>query len=149
MTPDPATFLALADRVEREEPSRELDAAIGVACRSLDRILEDFDLSRYVGPIEMGIDERQGAGFVCAWLRQNDGAPRLIHSRPAPHYTTSIDAAVSAMPEGWHVSSIQFSEHWHCEALTNAGRSVHKVRATAPTEPRARMALALRARAAG
>lgn len=105
--PDRArVLLALADRVEREEPSFDLSSALKQA---------------------IGHDDP------------------LWHFRP---YLTSLDAAASAMPKGWRIWMIDQSD-------TGFAVTMHRpsaigslvVSAEAPTEPRARLAAALRAMA--
>ena len=98
-----AQLLALADRCEREEPSRKLDVSISDAL-----------------------------GYA--------------HDGSLPFYTTSLDAAVTLVPEGfiWRVSGS--SEGRFFASLHPAARDA--VTGQAKTEPMARCAAALRARAA-
>lgn len=102
---DSSTFLQLADRCEREEPSRELDTAIGSA---VGEVVDDFDF--------------------------------------ALDYTTSIDAAVTLVPEAWIFGEItQYEDRsWYVVLV----RSDEEVYGAALTEPPARAAAALRARSA-
>jgi hypothetical protein len=99
-------LLALADRVEREEPS--------------------FDLS-------------------CALKQAIGHDDPLWHFRP---YLTSLDAAASAMPAGWRIWQIEQTDTGFSVALYHPERAAHPIRASAPDEPRARTAAALRAMAA-
>lgn len=68
---DAQTLLALADRCEREEPSRELDASITVA-----KLGDGWCIS-------------SAEGWVCVPHQE------IIE---APHYTTSLNAAVTLVP---------------------------------------------------
>jgi hypothetical protein len=108
-----AEMEALALRVEREEPSRELDATIwGVSGQF--GYFEDF----------MGGDEA------------------------APRYTTSLDAAASLMPLEWETTSIDWIDNgWEVMAFRSDPLPYkgNQVEASAPSEPRARTAAAIRA----
>ena len=70
------TLLALADRCEREEPSRELDSAILVACghQTLHRLI----------------------GKALDWEYRPNGVG-IWHTMPSP--TSSLDAAVTLVPK--------------------------------------------------
>lgn len=85
--PDPATILRIADRVEREPPSRELDAEIHCA-------VSDF--------VFLGM---QDGGYLHDWPKQNI---RRSVGYSWPHYTTSLDAAVTLVPEH-HSYELTFS----------------------------------------
>lgn len=115
----------LATRIEREPPSRELDALIHrVTHPALADMLIDVDA---LGPPSTG------------WLVGGD------HPSPvcAPHYTTSRDAAAELMPAGWVVAITQrIDGTWRCSAYRPY---CDAIRGTAPTEPQARAAAALRA----
>ena len=101
-----ADLLALADRVEREEPSVELDGYIAVA-----------------------INEAPGI------------TGRLWR------YTTSLDAAASLAKYNWTIALDHFGGEnvWRVSIYTITGDLMTVTHA--PTEPRARTAAALRARA--
>jgi hypothetical protein len=77
-----ADLLALADRCEREEPSRELEVAIFTA---------------------IGLTSVQEK-HCTMWCRQ-DGRTDLTRERYiaawAPYYGSSLDAAVTLVPEGF------------------------------------------------
>lgn len=62
------------------------------------------------------------------------------------HYTTSRDAAASAMPEGWLVQLHQ-NVLWAVGAIPRPFRPEMSVTIEAPTEPQARAALMLLVRA--
>lgn len=118
---------ALADRCEREEPSRELDAEIWWR----------------VEPIRSGICFNNAAM----------GSPRkLDHDAPipkgmgragvmvsAPAYCSSIDAAVSLVPEGCRTTHIEeiLGGWWKCFLRCPDRRLVAGL---AKTEPQARAA---------
>lgn len=77
----------LADRVEAlDRPSREVDAEIAVTVLGMER-----DGSMFFGKDEDYVLERDYYAL--------DGGPREL-----PAYTASLDAAMSLVPEGWHVS---------------------------------------------
>jgi hypothetical protein len=76
-----ADLRALAKRVCEEQPSRELDGAIGAAFRP----------GWEAHPLAPGAIRETWVGINAA--RKATGCPR---------YTTSLDAAASLMPEGWH-----------------------------------------------
>jgi hypothetical protein len=64
----------------------------------------------------------------------------------APAFTASLDAAASLVPEGWTVWELrQNAESWWCQLEPNSNAPM--VCAEAVTEPLARTAAALRARA--
>lgn len=69
---DPATLLALADRVEREAPSRELFVAMATA-----------------------LGWRRGVEGLCRI------SPKGIPHEREPNWLYSIDAAISLIPHGW------------------------------------------------
>ncbi len=68
-----------------------------------------------------------------------------------PDFTTSLDSAVTLVPEGWVVSDLcqtyETARDWHV-ALWQIGAVESQVYGDAKTEPMARCAAALRARAA-
>lgn len=105
MTTD--NLLALALRVEREEPSDELH-----------------------------------------WCIQEAVHPEWRRTTAEP-YTTSLDAAASLMPPGWVVNDVNQSIHgfWYIRLWPADPSAIGMSEGNAPTEPRARTAAALRARA--
>ncbi len=107
-----AVLLALAERCEREEPSKLLDCDIERAISGL-------------GP---------DAGIRMDWTAD---------------YTTSLDAAVTLVPEGWRTANIAQGPikypSWACELFGAIEGIAHGY---AKTEVMARCAAALRARAA-
>jgi hypothetical protein len=118
---EPAVLRSLADRVEREPPSRELQEAIATALGW-----------------ECGAD-----GQSVFWRDPATDAWQM----GLPEWLTSIDAAASMMPEGWRVASLFMwpdPKEWRCTMI----RSGESECGIAPTEPQARVAAALRARAA-
>lgn len=120
MTADPATFLALADRIEREEPSEELREAILVAW--------GWEKMNTRSPW---------------WM-----SPHRIEHRDqdAPDPLHSIDDAASLMPGGWMRGSYQDDVRcWVAEAREPG--TIILIRATSSTEASARAALACRVRA--
>jgi hypothetical protein len=72
-------LLDLADRCEREEPSTELDAAIGYAVDATPKAKNVYKRGHYIGnkPVLLRVE--------AIWLP----------------YTTSLDAAVTLVPSGW------------------------------------------------
>lgn len=116
-----ADLLALADRVEREEPSRELDARIAKAIGWTQNDPRDADdWAGWTDPA------RPGRIFI----------PR--------HWTSSLDAAASLCPAGWKLCDVWVIEYVVVRLL-NAARTYAV--GMADDEPRARTAAALRARA--
>ena len=118
---------ALADRCEREEVSRPLDAAI-------------WEISGQINE-----------GHCAAWCKQ-DGRSDLTRKRYvaawAPKFCTSLDAAVSLVPEpgAWELES----QGWACVTLLTGRFLVSddiECRAIAKTPALALCAAALRARA--
>lgn len=82
---------ALAARVCAEPPSRDLDGLIYMATRPAPQRL----------PVSWKV--LPDTGQIYAWSHPPPHAPGTggVWAR-APEYTTSLDAAASAMPEGWH-----------------------------------------------
>lgn len=129
-----AEYEALAMRVEREEPSRELDAAVD--CLVRDRMLHPLLPSGFT--MAMGADHRLAKA---PYITRDHG--------PAPHYTTSLDAAASLMPVTvQEVTVRQYPSGTVVRATTASGvpvySEVHDDSRTA--EAQARTAAALRAR---
>lgn len=124
MTADPAALRALAARVETEEPTEELHKAVALAC---------------------GWQTFTDADGV-AWWRAPTG--RFMHW--APYLTrilTDLTVAASLMPAGWWVTVTINPGCAEVDAGREAGGVLFCAEATAATEPRARVAAALRARA--
>ncbi len=92
------TLLALADRCEREEPSHRLDDAIWIAVEGIDTHVETPAFKM--------------------------GNPPNRKRMAIPHYTTSLDAAVTLRPDGfaWNAgeerargfASLTGEDHRHC-----------------------------------
>ena len=117
-----ADLLALADRVETEEPSAVLLALIAA---------------------KLGWVQRADA----FWLAPNGGLYNTL-----PDWLRSLDAAASLAPSGAYVSVEKNSaSSWECCITLPTGRflvsSDVEAWGRAPTEPQARTAAALRARA--
>lgn len=120
MTSTPDDLEALADRVEREEPS---DALKGKLMAAIGWHLE------YIGP---------STRFL-VWRRPNGAV--YVGALPDPLH--SLDAAASLVPEGWIMADlIQTPTVWQASLWREDETMAH---AMAPTEPRARTAAALRA----
>lgn len=99
----PAALRALASRVETEEPSEELHAAVLTAF-----------------------------GSEAEWMT-------------APNPLRSVDDAKGFQPDAWRVWMIdQQKDEWYCGLYCPPAKDAH-AESTAPTEPRARTAAALRA----
>jgi hypothetical protein len=79
---------ALADQCEREEPSRELDEAIAFAV---------FDL-------EARLYSNRPRVRVMWLYRRGTNDVVFYGASSVPAYTTSLDAAVSLVPENWALS---------------------------------------------
>jgi hypothetical protein len=131
----PAELRALAKRVCEEQPSRELDAEIAKA----------------LGWERMNSSDLWWPGWLLAEARRRKRSIWSIGKQPValPAYTTSLDAAASLMPEGWALMCAQFYPgmgalvQLHCTKPRGGFLG-----ASAPTEPQARVAAALLARAA-
>lgn len=111
-------LLKLAERVEREEPSRELAEAIAR---------------------RLGWERDYTDNF---WI-SGPGTGRGLHIE-LPFWLTSLDAAASLV-KGWRVLEVrQRLDGWWVCVLQNQHRTKVET-GMAPTEPRARTAAALRA----
>lgn len=124
-----ADLEALADRVEREVPSRELDRAI----------------ARAVGFRPSWAGSHGEAHFYAP------GAPEGSATPIAREYTTSLDAAATLVPEGLHLDLHDWT--WAEEPCWSAGLQSSKgpticLFARAATRAAALTAACLRARAA-
>ena len=105
-----STLLELADRCEREEASRRLDAEIGVAIRD-----------RPVGKMNDWIDKN----FPVWRPHHTEGRIEVVHDdgKGGVHwevlsYTTSLDAAVTLVPEdwtAWELRSSRAKTRFHAE----------------------------------
>lgn len=117
MTPD--ALRALAKRVAEEQPSRELDVEVHVAC--------GLGYATHNGHVAMGSScGAYGVG----------------------HYTTSLDDAETARPKSCVPISIFYDGDGRAVASTEMIFSGVDIEARAPTEPQARTAAALLALAA-
>jgi hypothetical protein len=132
---EPSVLFALAERCEREEPSRELDAEIAVA---LGHHVE-WKQANYTMTAFPAISWRPPHPY--AGMRE-----------PCPQWTTSLDAAVTLVPASKPMSRHvhqQDNGSWWVELRDGYCTSYDKVFiASAKTEPMAICAAALRARAA-
>jgi hypothetical protein len=114
-----AELLALADRVETEEPSEELRRAVLVACGWVDR---DDEYDNWSTP---------GGGV---W--------------PAPHPLRSLDAAASLMPPTVQEVTVRnYPTGTYVRATTKDGTPIYSemLAKGGPCEAQARTAAALRA----
>lgn len=132
---DPAVLLALAERCEREEPSRELDEAIAVAA---------FDLEA------RPYSQRSKRIRTMWWYVRGTDDVMFYGAKGIPFWTASLDAAVTLVPEGWTQNHNQADDgSWWAELREGYRTSYGEVRiAHAKTEAMARCAAALKARAA-
>lgn len=127
MATDRNTLIALADRCEREEASRELDALILMAIRGYT-------------PHE-GNDYTKG---VFAFWEKGS----CVNCSRWDNPTSSLNDAATLVPKGWsayQITHVVPGKKWAC-GLQGAGGKY--VGACARTEALARCAAALRARAA-
>lgn len=93
-------LLALAERCEKaSEGSRELDAAIEAACKRCG----DCDVMFKVKNPHLNQFVPEERGAVSFYAVDDDGEAHLLARRAAPHYTTSLDAAMTLVPKdcGW------------------------------------------------
>lgn len=118
---DPSTLL---HRIEQAtEGSRELDALIEVAAAAKDfgALAEGYRLELEAHPDGISVNVNAMDGKHSS--RQKRYAP--------PHYTTSLDAALTLIPEGWRVLNLS---EWDAEPLRLLGPWMCQVR---PREHRA------------
>lgn len=119
-------LLDLADRCERESPSKDLDSAIGYEIDATPKAKNVYKRGHYVNnkPVLISIE--------AVW----------------PPYTTSLDAAVTLQPEDvWNVN-ITWSTAFGDWIVSMCGPDRKISQAKAKTEVSARVAASLRARAA-
>ena len=131
----PEALNALADRVEREEPSRELDCEIAV--------------SVYGGEV-LQIPARFTGGVIFALKLPSAAHIGRFSRNPVEPYTTSLDSAVTLVPEGasWNVQMYRGSGDAVVIYEDNEDRPDLDAEASAKTPAAALTAAALRARAA-
>lgn len=112
-----AALLALAERVERGDATNE--------------------------EIASALGWRESNLVSSGWWYAPDGIAQL----GVPAWLTSLDAAVTLVPEWWVVSHVN-SGGTHFMAMRTPAPPFRSVTGKADTEPQARTAAALRARAA-
>lgn len=129
MTPE--ELEALADRVENESASLEIDRAVFAALGT--HVLETRDRDRK------------------AWwypVRPGNGCKADDHTiNGVPRFTASLDAADQVMPAGWRVVTIYETAFGKISASYAHREHGWGASGTAPTECAARVAAGLRARA--
>jgi hypothetical protein len=134
----PAERNALADRIEAEAPSRELDAAIYNAVPDgPNRKAERLPVDRW--------ESRFDDGWRTMWADREDK-----YCEPLKRYTTSLDAAMTLVPEGWFVDISIRPERFKPSAAYTHPSKVRRglwYRVEASTRPQAVCAAALRAQA--
>lgn len=91
-------LLALADRCEREKPTRELDARIEQAIAPDKKVL--FDAGS-VGPVKRRAAYGPLRDFPMDGWKGETAWDAVAGEVGARRYTTSLDAAVTLVPEGW------------------------------------------------
>lgn len=132
------------------EGSRELDALVWTQVCTL----PDFGYPRdaLADGYEPKFEPEQNGSVNCYAYCAPDSYNRIAR-RSAPHYTTSLDAAIALMPAGHDIKITQASgphrTDWYarCQKRDEYG-SAPCHRSNASTEPLARCAAALRARKA-
>ena len=129
---DRATLLALADRIERELPSRELDSAIWEATGGMTKEKEQH---------------------CWDWCHRQDGTVltrEMFIEAWAPEFTSSLDAAATLIQEGSFWTILMNSPEYEAAVVPPgaafATEPFHYYEA--PTPAQALCAAALRARAA-
>lgn len=125
---------SLARRVETEEPSRELDAEIAVASGQYVRERRDKDRLDWFYKVGGARYERRSI-----YPAAPDGAPR---------YTSSLDSAVSLVPEGWSHLMAWNADGCVCDVHSRPlgdFTGIWPAHAKAPTPAQALTAAALRA----
>ena len=107
-------------------PSRELDLEIARLVRPDMPPLED-------GPFgwRVGVGEFENPGTL---YRDKFNQPARADTWTAPHYTESIDAALSFTPEGWSWRVEQeFGRHAHQRAILSCDLDRYAIDAATPT----------------
>jgi hypothetical protein len=143
----PAELRALAKRVCEEQPSRELDAEIAFSVGAYDRLSTGLGDAR-VARVRWCADFDSVEVTMRPPGRASGG---LIYTQKLPAYTTSLDAAVMLMPKRWvwHIRGVRGDKGAIGIDLFPPIALAHlPVFVSAPTEPQARVAAALLARAA-
>lgn len=130
-------LLALAQRCEIEEPSRYLDSAIAQCLEVL-----PTDPFKGDGPFE----RTKGMYWVIGTKDTPSGPAPERWSKTPPFYTTSLDAAVTIVPEGLQWSVQAWRDIVWANVVTGPGRGP-LYRGEAKTPALALGAAALKARA--
>lgn len=131
-------LLALATRVEQEEPTREL----------ADEVLLAFGWRRYGSAPYGHVVKTQWNGWV------GPNGEQAIHNEFRPNPLLSVDAAIAGVPEGWTIGitcGCHDDNIWRVilhKRKQKQSSEWHEVHGKARTEARARTAANLRARAA-
>lgn len=125
------TLTDLIDRLEKAEgPDRELDLAIHVA------LYPDGEIARLVKEHRRGLDHKPGmawdiwhSGSVVFERRTEDGRCPYNGGIPLPAVTSSLDAALTLVPEGsvWAVM-----RHENGRFYADVGNSMQRDGASAP-----------------
>jgi hypothetical protein len=95
---------ALDDLIARLESvgegSRELDAKIAAAVGDMND--PKFDVTHYVAPPTYEVHHSYDGPLVAARVTVKDNSQLVCIRKPRP-YTTSIEAALTLVPEGWWI----------------------------------------------
>lgn len=101
----PAVLIAVAKRCECEAPSRDLDEAVALA-------IELRPSGKSVGLLDSFLAHEHKYDFQTAWIAHAPWRDQW----PIPAFTTSLDAAVTLVPETWtawelrsHAAKTRFS----------------------------------------
>lgn len=129
---------ALAARCEAGESGRQLDADLAAASQYL-----PDEVSAYVRRVASEWRIKKDGLYVFQAEEPDVGLVRIA----PPHFTASIDAAASLMPDGWWVEVTVYPSNTRAMAVTMPGNGTKTAVGSATTEALTRAALACRVRA--
>lgn len=110
---------ALTDIIERLEkatgPDRELDAAVWASiCKAAD--FTDF---RVAAECSAEFEPAEDGSVRMYIYGPREEGPNYVGRRPAPHYSSSVDAALTLKPDGWEF--VFWTENGLVEAYPTKG----------------------------
>lgn len=140
-----ASLLELAERVEREEPSRALDARIHQALNPDQQVMFDTGDLRTGTPASYGRLAELPMGGWSDW----QAVAQIIGAKP---YTTSLDAALPLVPEEWTAWEIRSRRRKtafvaELSRMVTADDETYQIGRSSHTPAAALVAACLRARA--
>lgn len=111
-------LLRLADRIEAASgPSRELDASIAWATGRFDRF--KIGMGDYMTVALQGVNN---AGMAEVHVISPSGG-RISYSDDPPHYSGSLDAAMTLVPKGWNWGASLRAHQDDAQAWAENGKS--------------------------